>query len=178
MNETWVTVAGNISTDVTWRRNADDSVVANFRLMSNSRKFDAQSGNWQDKHRLAVRVTCWRTLAENVRVSVTKGDPVVVHGKLFTRDYEVEGVKRTSTEIEASSVGLDLNRVRTSVVSSERTTGERHVDVTHLEVVGEAPSPVEFGDADELVQLGPVADPGASEQAEDDDPLGRAALAG
>ncbi|MDL5160618.1 single-stranded DNA-binding protein [Actinomycetospora termitidis] len=174
MNETWVTVAGNVSTEVTWRRNADDSVVANFRMMSNSRKFDQASGSWQDKHTLSVRVNCWRTLAENVRESVTKGDPVVVYGKLFTRDYEVEGVRRTSTEIEASHVGLDLNRVRTRVVPYPRIAAEPPTDVSHLEVL-EPPAFDEFADAT-VIDAGLRAE--ASAEAEDDDPLGRAALAG
>jgi single-strand DNA-binding protein len=87
---------------------------------------------------VAVRVNCWRRLGENVRACVAKGDPVVVRGKLSVREYEAEGVRRTSTEIEARSVGLDLARVRAKVVPVEAPTSARSVvDVTGLAVVDE-----------------------------------------
>ena len=111
MNETWVTVVGNVASDVSWRRTPNGAEVANFRLMSSERRFEAESGSWEDGLRLAVRVNCWRRLGENVRACVTKGDPVVVRGKLTTREFEVDGVRRSSTEIEARAVGLDLARV-------------------------------------------------------------------
>ncbi|WP_018333443.1 single-stranded DNA-binding protein [Actinomycetospora chiangmaiensis] len=171
MNETWVTVTGNVATDVTWRRTTTGS-VANFRLMSNERRFDAQSGSWNDGNRLAVRVTCWRSLAENVRMSITKGDPVVVHGKLFTSDYEQEGVRRTSTEIDAKSVGLDLRKVCTKVVvlqEADVDDGRGPVDVSGLTTVEDDLEPPRYGDlTGSAVGLAP---------APTDDDLGREPLA-
>ncbi|WP_433802326.1 single-stranded DNA-binding protein [Actinomycetospora sp. CA-084318] len=137
MNETWVTVTGNVATDVTWRRTATGS-VANFFLMSNERRFDGQTRAWRDGDRLGIRVTCWRGLAENVRMSVTKGDPVVVHGRLYTSEYEQEGARRTSTQIDAKSVGLDLRKVCTRVVviqDSGPDEGRGPLDVSDLVVV-------------------------------------------
>jgi single-strand DNA-binding protein len=172
VNETLVTVSGNVATDVTWRRTAN-GCVANFRLMSNERRFDGQTGTWQDGNRVAVRVNCWRSLAENVRVSITKGDPVVVHGKLFTRDYEVDGVRRTSTEIDARSVGLDLRKVCTKVVVLQEAgpdDGRGPIDVSGLAVV-----------PDDLVASpydGPVDPPTGALLEDDDDRFpGREALA-
>ena len=136
MNETWVTVVGNVASDVNWRRTANGNEVANFRLMSTERRFVAESGSWEDGNRVAVGVSCWRRLGENVRTCVAKGDPVVVHGRLHVREYETDGVRRTSTEIEARSVGLDLARVRAKVVLTDAAgTASRIVDVTSLAVV-------------------------------------------
>ena len=136
MNETWVTVIGNVASDVSWRRTPGGAEVANFRLMSTERRFEAESGSWEDGLRLAVRVNCWRRLGENVRACVTKGDPVVVRGRLNTREFEVDGVRRSSTEIEARAVGLDLARVCAKVVPAEPTAAGRSVvDVTGLVVV-------------------------------------------
>jgi single-strand DNA-binding protein len=136
MNETWVTVVGNVASDVSWRRTPNGHEVANFRLMSTERRFDAESGSWEDGNRVAVSVACWRRLSENVRACVTKGDPVVVHGRLHVREYEVDGVRRTSTDIDARSVGLDLARVSAKVVPSKAVGSERPVaDVTGLAVV-------------------------------------------
>jgi single-strand DNA-binding protein len=113
--------------------------------MSSERRFEAESGSWEDGLRLAVRVNCWRRLGDNVRACVTKGDPVVVRGKLITRDFEVDGVRRSSTEIEARAVGLDLARVAAKVVPAEpaAAAGRSVVDVTGLAVVDEGASAVE-----------------------------------
>ena len=43
--------------------------------------------------------------ARTCRCSLVKGDPVIVWGRLTVREYEVDGVRRYSTEIRASSVG-------------------------------------------------------------------------
>jgi single-strand DNA-binding protein len=136
MNETWVTVVGNVASDVNWRRIPNGGEVANFRLMSTARRYDSESGSWLDGHRVAVSVACWRRLGENVRTCVAKGDPVVVHGRLHVREYEVDGARRTSTEIEARTVGLDLARVSAKVVPADAAAAGRSiVDVTGLAVV-------------------------------------------
>jgi single-strand DNA-binding protein len=136
MNETWLTVVGNVASDVNWRRIPNGGEVANFRLMSTARRYDSESGSWQDGPRVAVSVACWRRLGENVRTCVAKGDPVVVHGRLQVREYEVDGVRRSSTEIEARSVGLDLARVSAKVVPADAAVpGRSIVDVTGLAVV-------------------------------------------
>lgn len=119
MNETWVTIVGNVAGDVTKRRTASGDVV-NFRVMSSERRYDSATGEWQDGAQFAARVTCWRRLAENVHRCVVKGDPVVINGKLAVREYEVDGQRRSSTEIEARSVGLDLRKVAAGVVPDDR----------------------------------------------------------
>jgi single stranded DNA-binding protein len=141
MNETWVTIVGNVAGDVTKRRTAAGDVV-NFRVMSSERRYDAASGEWQDGAQFSARVTCWRRLAENVHRCVVKGDPVVINGKLAVREYEVEGQRRSSTEIEAKSVGLDLRKVAAGVLPDERAAdgSAAPVDVTSLpELPADAP---------------------------------------
>jgi single stranded DNA-binding protein len=153
VNETWVTVVGNVASDVSWKRTPNGGEVANFRLMSTERRYDAESGSWEDGLRVAVRVSCWRRLGENVRACVAKGDPVVVRGRLAVREFEVDGVRRTSTEIEARSVGHDLARVCAKVAPAEPAAGGRPVlDVTGLAVLEEPPAqPADADpDADEM----------------------------
>ncbi len=55
-------------------------------------------------------MSCWRRAADNVVDSLVRGQPVVVHGRLRGRSYEVEGQRRTSLEIDAITVGHDLSR--------------------------------------------------------------------
>lgn len=110
MNETVTTIVGNVISDVRQRRTADGTRVVSFRVASNERRYDKASEQWVDGDRLFVTVTCWRRLAQGVVVSLVKGDPVVVTGRLYTRGYEVEGQKRSVTELEAVAVGPDLSR--------------------------------------------------------------------
>jgi single-strand DNA-binding protein len=124
MNETTVTIIGNVITDVTARRTAEGARVANFRIASNERRFDKATGDWVDGDRLFVTVTCWRKLANGVAATLSKGDPVVVTGRLYTRGYEVEGQKRSVTEIDATAVGPDLARCAAELIRVRRVASE------------------------------------------------------
>lgn len=114
MNDTNIVVVGNVLTAPEWRRTAStNTLVANFRVASTSRRMDRESGRWVDGNQFRVRVNCWRRLAEGVAASVRVGDPVVVTGRLFTRDWhDSEGNPRITYEVEAVSVGHDLSRGR------------------------------------------------------------------
>lgn len=110
MNETIVTVVGNVITDVTRRRTGDGEGPVGFRIATNERRFDKTTEQWVDGDRLYLSVTCWRRLAEGVLLSLSKGDPVIVQGRLYTRHYELDGQKRSVTELDAWAVGPDLAR--------------------------------------------------------------------
>ncbi|HEX4250453.1 MAG TPA: single-stranded DNA-binding protein [Pseudonocardia sp.] len=124
MNETEVTVVGNVISDVKSRRTGEGIRVVNFRVASNERRFDKGTGEWVDGDRFFVSVTCWRKLAAGVVASLSKGDPVVVTGRLYTRGYEVEGQRRSVTEIEASAVGPDLSRCSAELTRVRRSATE------------------------------------------------------
>ena len=110
MYETNVTVVGRLATDVGWSRLGDGPVVANFRVASTERRYDRATGGWVDGEKLFIDVRCWRRLAENAAASLVKGDPVVVTGKLYSRNYEHEGQRRTAVTVEAQNVAADLSR--------------------------------------------------------------------
>lgn len=112
MFDTYVTIVGNILTAPEWRRTTQsNTLVANFKVASTARRLDRDSGRWVDGNSLRVRVNCWRKLAEGVAASVMVGDPVVVCGRLYTRDWTDDaGNHRTLYELEAVAVGHDLSR--------------------------------------------------------------------
>jgi single-strand DNA-binding protein len=109
MNETLVTVAGNVAGEPRMRVTAGGVRVASFRLASTERRYNKELGAWRDGDTVYYTVTCWRTMAENAFESVQKGHPVVVHGRLHVGSYEKEGQERTVVEIEARSLGHDLS---------------------------------------------------------------------
>lgn len=110
MNETVLTVMGNVASDPTLRATSSGVKVASFRLASTERRFDKGLNAWRDGDTLFWSVSCWRGLGENVAESLAKGQPVIVHGRLRERSYEVDGQRRTTLDIDAVTVGHDLSR--------------------------------------------------------------------
>lgn len=145
MFETNLVIVGNVLTAPEWRRTAKGTLVTHFRVASTARRLDRESGRWMDGDSLRVRVTCWRRLAEGVGASIALGDPVVVAGRLFTRDWtDADGNARTSYEMEAVAVGHDLARgkakfFRNRPTGVDATAGEGEADGF---VRGEAAEPV------------------------------------
>lgn len=117
MFDTPIVIVGNVLTAPEWRRTKKtQTLVANFRVASTSRRFDRENNRWMDGDSLRVRVNCWRKLAENVGASITVGDPIVVVGRLYTRDWlDSENNPRTTFEMDATAVGHDLARGKTKL---------------------------------------------------------------
>jgi single-strand DNA-binding protein len=112
MFDTAITMCGNVLTVPEWRRTANTGTyVMTFRFASTSRRFDRSTGQWTDGDSLRVKVACWRTLGQNAFESIQLGDPLVIYGRLYSRDWvDSEDHKRTSYELDALSVGHDLSR--------------------------------------------------------------------
>lgn len=125
MNDTMITVQGNILTDVVLRETRNGIEVASFRLASTPRRFDKATNQWIDGHATFFSVSCWRHLARNVSHSLSKGMPVIVHGRMSQRPYEREingeTVRSYSLDLDAKMVGPDLNR---GVAKFERVKSE------------------------------------------------------
>jgi single-strand DNA-binding protein len=110
MNDTPMTIAGNVCDDPKMRFTRSGHPVTNLRVASTSRRYDQS-------------VTCWRGLAENVAESVHKGDPVVVTGRLTSHTYEVGEQLRYAQVLEATSLGHDLARGKTVFTKAYRGAG-------------------------------------------------------
>jgi single-strand DNA-binding protein len=107
--ETYVTVTGVVASDPRDVQLDDGRRIVSFRLASTSRRRD-RAGEWTDGPTTWLTVTCWRGLAANVAESVGKGDRVIVHGRLRSREWTAaDGAARTTLEVEADSLGHDLS---------------------------------------------------------------------
>ncbi|SCG65214.1 single-stranded DNA-binding protein [Micromonospora halophytica] len=151
MFDTYVTIVGNVLTAPEWRRTTQsNTLVANFKVASTARRLDRDSGRWVDGNSLRVRVNCWRKLAEGVAASVMVGDPVVVAGRLYTRDWTDDaGNHRTLYELEAVAVGHDLSRGRARFLRNRPTMTTSAVEDAEaaVRVHGEPTEPVPHGQA-------------------------------
>lgn len=114
MNDVMMTLIGNVIKDVDLRFTSNGDPVATFRVASNTRRFDRESERWIEGDTHYLSVTCWRNLASNVANSVKKGMPVIVYGRLRSREVERPCGEGSHTvryhDVEAFAVGPDLTR--------------------------------------------------------------------
>ncbi|MBV8930515.1 MAG: single-stranded DNA-binding protein [Mycobacteriaceae bacterium] len=123
MFETPLTVVGNIVNDPQ-RRTVGDQEVMRFRVASNSRRRGAD-GKWEAGNSLFITVHCWGRLVRGVGAALGKGSPVIVVGHIYTSEYDDrDGVRRSSLEMRATSVGPDVSRVLVSVDKTNHPDGE------------------------------------------------------
>ena len=122
--DTPITVVGNLVADPELRYTPSGSAVANFRVASTPRRYDSQSGQWVDGEALFLTCNVWRQAAENEANSLTKGDRVIVNGRLRQRSFETrEGEKRTVFEVEVDEVGPSLKYATSQVTKTPRQGG-------------------------------------------------------
>jgi single-strand DNA-binding protein len=125
--ETLITIVGNLVDDPELRYTPSGDAVANFRVASTPRIYDRDSSQWNDGDTLFLTCTVWRQYAENVAESLTRGNRVIVQGRLKQRSYEnAEGEKRTVYEIDVEDVGPAL-RFHTATLT-QPNAAEKHVE--------------------------------------------------
>ncbi|MFF5917608.1 single-stranded DNA-binding protein [Streptomyces flavochromogenes] len=109
MNDTTVTLVGNVATAVEYRDTATGG-VARFRFAVTARRWDREKGLWSDGPTSFYTVSAWRSLGANLAASVSVGEPLVVHGRLRVREDERDGQRKTFVDVAALAVGHDLSR--------------------------------------------------------------------
>ena len=105
-NDTTITVCGNLVADPELRWTQSGVAVASFTIASTPRKFNRQTGEWEDEEAMFLRCSIWRDAAENVSESLQKGARVIAQGNLRQRSFtDREGNQRTSIELDVQEVG-------------------------------------------------------------------------
>jgi single-strand DNA-binding protein len=121
MNESFVTVVGNLVGDPQGRSTKAGKPFASFRLASTTRRWDSEARRFVDGSTNFVNVVGFNALGGNIMSSLKKGDPVVVYGRLRVNQWvNGDGLNMTSVEVDAYSVGHDLNRGQTAFAKPER----------------------------------------------------------
>lgn len=164
MNESFVTVCGNVVADPQSRTTKQGKVFASFRVASTTRRWDQGLGAFVDGSTNFVNVVGFNALGANVMGSLKKGDPVIVYGRLRVNQYAAtDGTPRTSVEVDAHAVGHNLTRGLSALTKLGRPQGE---------VVDRLADPVVTGSFDEDAAVPAEVDPQVAdlEQALDGDP--------
>jgi single-strand DNA-binding protein len=105
-----ITLIGNLTADPELRFIPSGDAVANFTVATNPRTFDKRSNEWVDGDPMFMRCNVWRRMAENVAESLTRGQRVIVYGRLRQRKFTPRDADRevTVTECEVDGIGPDL----------------------------------------------------------------------
>jgi len=88
-------VVGRVGKDPEVRYTTSGQAVANLSLAVTEKYKDKETTTW-------YRVQLWGKLAELAGEYVTKGMMLLIEGRMNTREYEKDGVKRESWELIAN----------------------------------------------------------------------------
>ncbi len=115
-----VTIVGNVTRDPELRYLTSGTALTTLGVAVN-RRYTRNGEQVEDTS--FFDVVCWRDLADNVSESITKGDRVIVYGRLEQRTWETQdGDKRSKIEIIADEVAPSL-RWATARVEKIRRDG-------------------------------------------------------
>jgi len=111
-----ITLVGNLTKDPELRFTANGRAVASFGIAV-GRRYQV-NGEWKEQTSF-FNVSVWGDLGENAAASLSKGNRIVVTGRLEQREYTTrEGDKRTAIDVIADDLGPSL---RWATAQVERT---------------------------------------------------------
>jgi single-strand DNA-binding protein len=138
MADTTTTIVGNLTDTPELRFTPNGAPVANFTVAVTPRVKDGD--DWKDGETSFFRCTAWRSLAEHLADSLSKGDRVMIYGTLRQRSWETpEGDKRSVVEVQVDELGPSLKwatakpertRERATAASSSSTRARRDGEFT------------------------------------------------
>jgi len=101
-----VILVGNAGKDPEVRYLDKDVAVANFTLATTEKGYTAQNGTQVPERTEWHNIVAWRGLAKLAENYIRKGSQLYIEGKIQTRAWEKDGIKRYTTEIYADTIQL------------------------------------------------------------------------
>ena len=101
-----VILVGNVGKDPEVRYLEKNVAVANFSLATTDKAYTTQSGVQVPERTEWHNIVAWRGLAELAEKYIRKGSHLYIEGKIQTRSWEKDGVKRSTIDILADNIQL------------------------------------------------------------------------
>ena len=121
------TITGNLTREPEIRYTKEGQATTQLGVAVNRRWQDRTTQEWQEATSF-FDVVCWRDLAENVALSLSKGMRVVVTGRIEQRSWETDdGEHRSKVEIVADEIGPSPALRHRRCAADARRQGERGV---------------------------------------------------
>lgn len=119
-----VILIGNVGGDPEVRYMPNGNAVTNLTLATSDSWKDKQSGQMQERTEWH-RVSFFGKIAEIAGQYLSKGSKIYIEGRLQTREWEKDGMKRYTTEVVVDMVGtmqiLDSRSENSQSAHSENT---------------------------------------------------------
>ncbi len=117
-------ITGNLTREPEIRYTREGQATTLLGVAVNRRWQNRETNEWEEATSF-FEVVCWRELAENVALTLTKGMRVCVIGRLEQRSWEnEEGERRSKVEIVADEIGPSLRFATADVQRSDRRFAE------------------------------------------------------
>lgn len=129
---------GNVGADPEIRRNQSGEPIANIRLATSETWRDKNSGERKEKtewHRIVV----FGKLADVVEKYVVKGQKLYIEGKIQTREWEKDGIKRYSTEVVLSGFNSTLTMLDKPAARDEHHDQTERPGNSYADATGRPP---------------------------------------
>lgn len=137
-----VILIGNVGADPEVRYLDRGVAIANFNLATTERGYIMQNGTQIPDRTEWHSIVLWRNLAEWSERFLKKGMKIYVEGKLQTRSWEKDGVRRQRTEVVAENIQI-LHRPQ------EYQNGAAQRQAETQETEAQAEEPTQLPDNDE-----------------------------
>lgn len=97
-----VVIMGNLTRDPDLRTTPNGGSVCSISLALN-RNYKGTNDEWTEATDY-IDVVAWAGLAERAAKYISKGRPVLIHGRLQSRSWEKDGQKRSKVEVVAQEI--------------------------------------------------------------------------
>ena len=148
MSQLPITLSGNLTDDPVCKTFDTGTTLTRMRVATSRRvRTETEDGNgnaqWADTDLLYIDVECWGQLAVNTHVSLGKGMPVIVVGRLVSDKWtDSDGNTRYKHIIKANQIALELTRFqvssRSTSVQKRTLDGMSDVEETTRDDIAEA----------------------------------------
>lgn len=121
-----ITITGLVATAPRHVITAEGLAITSFRLASSQRRYDRANQKWIDGDTNWYSITAFRQLAVNAAGSVSKGDRIIVTGRLRVREWDTGEKQGVNVDVEADALGHDLtwgtSQFSRTIASTSTTT--------------------------------------------------------
>ncbi|MGP4915628.1 single-stranded DNA-binding protein [Brachybacterium tyrofermentans] len=144
-----VTVVGQLTADPELRHTKKNIPVASFSIAHNDRIFDKESEEWVDGEPTFVRASYWRESGENFAESHSKGDRVILVGKLKQNDFtDKDGNERSTLELNVEEAGPS-NKFATTTATRRKGNGNRTASKSRANASASVKADADAGGSDD-----------------------------
>ena len=94
--------------------------LVKFRVAENKRVKNRDTGAWEDGPTTFWSCTAWGPHGETIAENVTRGQSVVVKGRVEIREVEKDGEKKYYTDVTVDELGLNVRWLKPKGDSSSQ----------------------------------------------------------